>query len=235
MGDGRTTALLISDLTVSVPGRRLCGGLSFSVGPGECVAVMGPSGSGKTTLLNAIAGIHRPDGGAIAISQTAIWSLEEDTRSSFRLRRIGFVFQFGELLPELSVAENVGLPLRLAGVSRAEAMKRSMSELAAIGLAELAARNVEGLSGGETQRVALARALVHRPVLLLADEPTGSLDEANAQRVAALIGDECRRRGVAAVVATHDPVVAERMDRIVRLRDNEVPAAALRPVEAIVR
>lgn len=182
------------------------------------MAVVGPSGCGKTTLLKAIAGLHRPASGQIMIGTQEMWALNEDERASVRLHSIGFVPQFGGLLPELSIIENVMVPLRLAGVERHEAQRRSLAMLKELGVEDLAHQDVATVSGGEGQRVALARALVHRPMLLLADEPTGALDEDNVVLVTRLILRQCRERGIAAVVATHDPIVTQALDRAVPLR-----------------
>ena len=210
--------LTVHNLDLAVPGRTLLTGFSLSVARGESVAVVGPSGCGKTTLLNAIAGLHQPERGEILIDSEKMWNLGEAQRAGIRLKQIGFVFQFGELLPELNVVENVSVPLRLAGVNRHEALRRSHEELARLDLEALAAHDVASLSGGERQRVAVARALVHGPALLLADEPTGSLDEDNVKHVTRVITSECRERGVAALVATHDALVARGLDRVVYLR-----------------
>ncbi len=223
--------LSICDLHLTVPSRTLLAGFSLEVPAGTCVALTGPSGSGKTTLLKAIAGLHRPAGGKIVIGSQPIWELNEGDRSSLRLRAIGFVPQFGGLLFELNVIENVMVPLRLAGVERHEAQRLSRAMLRELGIEALADQDVENVSGGEMQRVALARALVHRPVLLLADEPTGALDEDNVVLVTHLIHRQCRERGIAAVIATHDPLVAQALDRVVPLRRGT--ALQSRPSQAL--
>lgn len=210
--------LTINDLELAVPGRTLFSGFSLSVARGESVALVGPSGCGKTTLLNAIAGLHQPNRGEILINWKNIWNVREVQRAAIRLKHLGFVFQFGELLPELNVIENVSVPLRLAGAKPHEALRRGRVELARLELESLAEHDIASLSGGERQRVALARALVHGPALLLADEPTGSLDEDSVKHVTRIIARECRDRGVAALVATHDVFVARSLDRVVYLR-----------------
>jgi len=214
--------LVVSDLALRVPGRVLFDGISFAADPGEMLAVMGPSGSGKTSLLNCLSGISVPSRGTVTIDGTATSRLGASGRASFRLAHIGLVFQFGELLPELPVVENVALPLCLLGTKRREAEYLALSILDRLGLGDRGDAHPDVLSGGEVQRVAIARALVHRPGLVLADEPTGALDERNAVELMALLGEQARELGATVVVATHDPLVAERVDRVLRLRHGTV-------------
>jgi putative ABC transport system ATP-binding protein len=210
--------LTVEDLTVNVPGRRLFESLSFSVPAGRCLAVVGPSGTGKTSLLNCVAGLFAPVCGRVAVEGQDMWRLREANRAALRLARIGMVFQFGELIPELSTAENVAFPLRLLGVPADQANRRALEMLRRFALAERTDAFPASLSGGELQRAGLARALVHEPALVLADEPTGALDELSTRAVADLLVDAARRSGAAVVVATHDPLVTERMDAVVDLR-----------------
>jgi putative ABC transport system ATP-binding protein len=222
--------LEVVDLSFDVPGRRLLGGVDLAVGAGECVAVMGPSGSGKTSLLNCLSGIARPTAGAVRVDGTDLARLGTSARADFRLRRVGLIFQFGELLPELTVVENVALPLRLQGIGRGEAERRAREWLERLGLGGEGELHPDALSGGEVQRAGIARALTHRPALVVADEPTGALDEANAVRIAALLVAQAKEQGAAVVVATHDPTVAAAADRVLGLREGRLaPADPLRP------
>ncbi|MEJ7762101.1 MAG: ABC transporter ATP-binding protein [Thermomicrobiales bacterium] len=221
--------LTVSGLTMEVPGRRLLDGLDLMVGKGDCLAVMGPSGSGKTSLLNALCGITVPAAGTVILDGTDLSRLKAGARADFRLRHIGLVFQFGELLPELSVLENVSLPLRLAGTKRAEAERRAADWLDRVGLSAHAAKHPEALSGGEVQRAGIARALCHGPGLVLADEPTGALDEVNAELVTGLLVEQAKALGAAVVIATHDLTVAARADRVLRLRDGQLETSGERP------
>lgn len=220
---GRTElgGIRVSNLTLDVPGRRLLDEVDFDVGAGECLAVMGPSGSGKTSLLNCLCGITTPASGRIRIDGTELTDLGLSRRTAFRLRYVGMVFQFGELLPELSALENVALPLRLMGASRREAERQASGWLDRLGLDDGKARP-ETLSGGEIQRVAIARALAHEPRLVLADEPTGALDEENSLRVVELLVGAAKDLGAAVIVATHDPLVASRADLVLRLFDGRL-------------
>jgi putative ABC transport system ATP-binding protein len=191
-------------------------GVDLEVQRGASVTVMGPSGSGKTTLLNCIAGLQPVSGGDIWIDDDRMsGSLSEQQRASLRLHRIGLVFQFGELLPELSVIENVELPLRLRGQRD---LARATDLLDHLSLGNRANSRPSELSGGETQRVAIARAIVTSPTVLLADEPTGALDEDLSETVCELLLSSAREIGAALVVASHDPKVAGLMNRTVRLR-----------------
>jgi putative ABC transport system ATP-binding protein len=196
--------LALSALRKSVPGGRvLFEGLDLEVAPGEIVAVMGESGVGKSTLLNLIAGLDRADSGRVAIDGVALDALDDDRRTAVRRDRIGFVFQAFHILPHLSLAQNVALPLALQGLARAEALVRATAMLQAVGLDGRAGGRPSELSGGELQRVALARALVHRPALVLADEPTGNLDPETAARILDLFVGEVRASGAAAILVTH--------------------------------
>ncbi len=217
--------LEVEDLTLDVPGRRLLTDTGLVVDAAECVAILGASGVGKTSLLNCIAGISTPTLGCVRVKGTVLSELVPAGRAAFRLQNIGIVFQFGELLPELSLVENVALPLRLRRMPRREAERRARLQLDRLGLSDHAAAHPDLLSGGEIQRAGIARALVHGPLLVLADEPTGMLDEASTQIVAALLRRTARELGVAIVVVTHDPIVAAEADRVLRIRDHRLVSA----------
>ena len=205
--------------------RHILRDVSFRLAPGQVAAVWGPSGSGKTTLLNLVGGLLRPDAGTIRVAvsdapeagrEVAVHALSSAERLRYRRRHVGFVFQFLNLLPTLTVAENVLLPLELNGLGdRAE---EALRRLEALGIADLGQRFPDALSGGEQQRVAIARALAHAPTLVLADEPTGNLDADNAARVADCLWDQVRDAGAGLVLATHNERLAERADTVVRLR-----------------
>jgi len=193
--------------------------VNLRVGSGEVVALIGRSGSGKSTLLNLLSGIDQPDAGAVEIDGQTVSTLREPERTLFRRRHIGFVYQFFNLLPTLDVEENVRLALELNGIRGAEARRRSEHMLAEVGLAERLHSAVDALSGGEQQRVAIARALVHEPSVLLADEPTGNLDEETASQVFPLLTSLVRNRGATLLLATHDRALAASADRVFELHD----------------
>jgi putative ABC transport system ATP-binding protein len=197
-------------------------GASLTVGAGEIVAVMGPSGSGKSTLLHCLAGILTPDGGEVRFDGRRIDTLGEAERSALRRDRFGFVFQFGQLVPELTADENVALPLLLAGVRRAEALARAHQWFERLDLDGLGGRRSGELSGGQAQRVALARALVAEPAVLFADEPTGSLDSLTGEHVMDLLVATARAHGTTVVLVTHEARVAAYADREVVVRDGTV-------------
>jgi putative ABC transport system ATP-binding protein len=209
--------LEVRGLARSFAGRPLLAGLDLSVAAGEWVALVGESGSGKSTLLNLVAGLDRADAGEIVVDGTRIDPADDDATARWRRRNVGFVFQSFHLLAYLDVAANVGLPLALLGVPAPERAARVREMLESVGLGGFEPRRPGTLSGGEMQRAAIARALVHRPRLLLADEPTGNLDEANAAAVLDCLGQAVKRSGAAALMVTHSPVAAARADRIVRL------------------
>jgi putative ABC transport system ATP-binding protein len=209
--------LRVSDLYKTWGGQPVLAGIGVVVAAGEFVAVVGRSGSGKSTLLQLIAGIDRPDRGHILLGGRDIVPLDEAQRARLRREAIGLVFQQGNLVPTLNVLDNLRLPLELRGVSAAAARSEAQAMLASLGLAALATRDVATLSGGEQQRVAVARALVHRPVLVLADEPTASLDADNAALVLDLLQAACHERGAALLMATHAQEVMGRAQRLLRI------------------
>ena len=198
-------------------GAPLIAGADLEVAAGEWVAIVGESGSGKSTLLNVIAGLDRPDRGEVLLEGRALDYGDDDALALWRRRHVGFVFQSFHLLPYLSVAENVALPLALLGVAAGERRSRAAQGLASVGLAGFGDRKPATLSGGEMQRAAIARALIHRPRLLLADEPTGNLDAANAAAVLDCLAAAVRQANAAALMVTHSPVAAGRADRVLRL------------------
>jgi putative ABC transport system ATP-binding protein len=198
--------------------------LTFSVGQGETVALLGASGSGKTTLLNLISGIDSPDSGKVLLDGVDVHALAEPERTLLRRRRIGFVFQFFNLIQTLTVGENVALPLELLGDDDASAQQRAAALLEDVGLGGLSNRFPETLSGGEQQRAAIARALAHRPDLLLADEPTGNLDEDTGGRIIELLTGLARQQGTTMLLVTHSTHVAQAADRVLRLSHGQVVA-----------
>jgi putative ABC transport system ATP-binding protein len=197
-------------------------GADLSVTAGEIVAIMGPSGSGKSTLLHCLAGILTPDSGEILFDGKRVDTLRETERSALRRDRFGFVFQFGQLVPELTAEENVALPLLLAKKRRAGALVEARTWFGKLGLDGLEGRRSGELSGGQAQRVALARALVARPDVLFADEPTGSLDSLPGEQVMDLLVTSAREQGTTVLLVTHEPRVAAYADREVMVRDGKV-------------
>jgi len=201
---------------------RVLDRLDAQIASGERVAVMGRSGSGKSTLLNLISGIDRADSGAVYVDGLEVTALGEPARTLFRRAHIGFVYQFFNLIPTLDVAENVRLVLELNGLRGRAARERSLAALADVGLRARAHSAIEALSGGEQQRVAIARALVHAPQLLLADEPTGNLDDVTAQEVLPSLLALTRARGTTLVMVTHDEALAAAADRVLELREGRL-------------
>jgi putative ABC transport system ATP-binding protein len=206
-------------------------GVDIAIHPGEILAVMGPSGSGKSTLLHLLAGLLRPAGGEVRLDGQRLDNLPERQRSAVRLAQLGFVFQFGNLVPELTLVENTELPLRLAGASARAARGRAMEMLGLLGIAAHAGKRLNQVSGGEAQRAAVARALVHRPRVILADEPTGALDTISGEIVLEALVTAAREQASAVVLVTHELKVAAWADRDIALRDGRIvgqrePAAA---------
>ncbi|GAB2604326.1 ABC transporter ATP-binding protein [Streptomyces capparidis] len=194
-------------------------GADFSVRSGEVVAVMGPSGSGKSTLLQCLAGLVRPDSGTVHYDGRELTAMRDGERSALRRGAFGFVFQFGQLVPELTCRENVALPLRLAGARRRDADARAAEWLDRLEVGDVAGKRPGEVSGGQGQRVAVARALVTGPKVVFADEPTGALDSLNGERVMRLLTDAARDTGAAVVLVTHEARVAAWSDREVVVRD----------------
>jgi putative ABC transport system ATP-binding protein len=210
--------LQVRGLAKSWPGGApLFEAVDLDLAPGELVAILGESGAGKSTLLNIIAGLDRADAGTVTVNGGIVSAMDEDDLARWRRRHVGFVFQAFHLLPYLTVEENVGLPLLLNGVAAAERGARSRAALEAVGMGMHAARRPASLSGGEMQRVAVARAVAHRPALVLADEPTGNLDEANAAATMEALRAAVKREGAAGLLVTHSAVAAASADRVLRL------------------
>jgi putative ABC transport system ATP-binding protein len=201
---------------------RALRGVDLTVRRGEMVAIMGPSGCGKTTLLNCLSGLDDVDAGEIVIEGTALSAMSDRERTDYRARRMGFVFQFYNLMPVLSAVENVELPLLVARVGAPAARRRALEALDLVGIADRAAHRPDELSGGERQRVTIARALVNDPAVVWADEPTGDLDSENAQEIVALLRRLNLERGLSFLIVTHDLEVGRRTDRIVRMLDGSI-------------
>jgi lipoprotein-releasing system ATP-binding protein len=200
-------------------------GADLALNAGEIVALVAPSGTGKSTLLHLAGLLEKPDSGEVLVAGQAAGTLNDDQRTAIRRNTIGFVYQFHHLLPEFTALENIALPQMTAGTARAEANARATELLHAFGLHGRETHRPGKLSGGEQQRVAIARALANRPRILLADEPTGNLDVATADRVFGELLQAVRGQGVAALIATHNPALAARMDRVVTLQEGRVVAA----------
>ena len=198
-------------------------GTSVTIPPGQRVAILGPSGSGKSTLLNLVSGIDLPEAGTVRVGDVDIGALSERDRTLFRRNHVGFVFQFFNLMPTLTVMENLLLPLELTGVN--DGRGRAMELLDAVELGARADAFPDRLSGGEQQRVAIARALIHKPDLLLADEPTGNLDQDTGEIVVRLLDDLVRASGTTLVVVTHSRELAQRMDRVLRVDHGQLVEA----------
>ncbi|MEU0250355.1 ABC transporter ATP-binding protein [Streptomyces sp. NPDC006235] len=196
-------------------------GAEFSIHPGEVVAVMGPSGSGKSTLLHCLAGIVTPDSGSITYNGREVTAMSDAERSALRRSEFGFVFQFGQLVPELTCVENVALPMRLNGSSRKEAERTALAWMERLEVDELRKKRPGEVSGGQGQRVAVARALVTNPRVVFADEPTGALDSFNGERVMELLTDAARSANTAVVLVTHEARVAAYSDREIVVRDGK--------------
>jgi len=200
--------------------------VDLEIHAGQTVAVAGPSGSGKTSLLLLLAGLEKPAGGSVSLDGVRLDTLDRDAAADLRRDRIGIVFQSFHLLPSLTALENVALPLQIAG--RPDAFERARAQLSRVGLADRLAHHPGRLSGGEQQRVAIARALVHRPRLLLADEPTGNLDDHTGRMIRDLLFELHRELGTTIVLVTHDPAFAARCDRVLRLHDGRLHERGLR-------
>ncbi len=224
MSDGPALRITGLNQTFHQGGRELkvLRDLDMTVDRGEAVALIGPSGSGKSTLLHAAGLLEQPDGGDIEISGQRCSTMGDAQRTVIRRKQLGFVYQFHHLLPEFTALENVMMPMRLARAPKSEGLSRAEKLLGEMGLADRIGHVPAQLSGGEQQRVAIARALANQPVLLLADEPTGNLDQATAELVFEELLLAVRDRGLSMLVATHDVMIADRLDRVVRLQDGHV-------------
>jgi putative ABC transport system ATP-binding protein len=212
--------LTLSNVSKSYQGtqpRNVLRAVNLELRAGECVAIMGESGTGKSTLLNLAAGLDRPDAGRILFEGQDLATLDDDAVTLERRQKMGFVFQAFHVLPNLSAAQNIALPLLLNGVGAKDVAQRVAAALASVGLDGRADTMPRELSGGELQRVAIARALVHRPRLVLADEPTGNLDHDTAMRILHLLRELTRQHGAAALLVTHSAVAAATADRVLRL------------------
>ena len=204
-------------------------GVSLSVNSGQSVGVVGPSGSGKSTLLMVMAGLERVDSGKVMLADEDFSGLNEDGLAAFRGRNIGIIFQSFHLIPNMTALENVAVPLELAGTR--DAFAKAEAEMVAVGLGERLSHYPAQMSGGEQQRVAIARALAPDPKILVADEPTGNLDEETGKQVAVLLSAQQRERGTTLVLVTHDPALAKRCDRMLKVRAGEIEPEAV-PVKA---
>ncbi|WP_216904814.1 ABC transporter ATP-binding protein [Synechococcus sp. CCY 9618] len=207
--------------------------VDLHIAPGQFVVLLGQSGSGKSTLLNLIGGIDTPSSGSVRIAGVDLTALDERRRTLFRRDRIGFIFQFFNLIPTLSVLENITLPGELAGLPRPSLEIGARDLLARVGLADRAAAMPDRLSGGQQQRVAIARALLHQPLLILADEPTGNLDEHTGEQVLQLLIALTRQQGRTLIMATHNAAIAERADRVLRVQEGHLLEEAASPPAAI--
>jgi putative ABC transport system ATP-binding protein len=214
--------LLISGLVKRYGARTILDRLSLRVEPGATIAIVGESGAGKSTLLNLIAGLERPDAGRIELAGTELTMLDDDARTRVRRDAIGFVFQAFHIIPHLTALENTVLPLVLQGVEARERAARAHGMLEAVGLGDRAQAMPRELSGGELQRISIARALVHRPALVLADEPTGNLDPDTAQSVLALLTTSAHSGDAATIIVTHSEAAAQSADRILRLAHGQL-------------
>ena len=224
MSDGPALRITGLNQTFYQGGRELkvLRDLDMTVDRGEAVALIGPSGSGKSTLLHAAGLLEQPDGGEIEITGQRCSTMGDAQRTAIRCKQLGFVYQFHHLLPEFTALENVMMPIRLARTPKSEGLYRAEKLLSEMGLADRIGHVPAQLSGGEQQRVAIARALANQPVLLLADEPTGNLDQATAELVFEELLLAVRDRGLSMLVATHDVMIADRLDRVVRIQDGHV-------------
>jgi putative ABC transport system ATP-binding protein len=222
MDDGTAPLARLSRVSKRYRNHPVLLDVDLAIGQGELIVIVGRSGSGKSTLLKLLGGLDRPTSGEVSLLGRRLDSMSERELAALRRKTIGFVFQFFNLIPTLTVLENVSLPLALNGVARAEARRRSSELLGELGVAEFAERFPEELSGGEQQRVAIARAIAHEPQLVLADEPTGNLDLETAQSVIELLDRTCRKRGATLVMATHGREVIGAADRVLTIRNARI-------------
>ena len=211
--------LVAKNLTKSYGAVRALAGVSIDIPAGQQLAIMGPSGSGKSTLLHCLSGILLPDVGTVTLGGTDVTALSDAKRSQLRRTHFGFVFQDGQLIDELTAAENVAFPLLLAGVGRSRALREAEVWIERLGLAGMGSRKPGEMSGGQAQRLAIARALIHQPSVVFADEPTGALDQATGHEVMQLLTSVCEMSGATLIVVTHDTEVARWCTRLVEIRD----------------
>ncbi len=215
--------VVASDLLLSYGETPALRGVGLTLMPGEAVALMGPSGSGKSSLLHCLAGVLRPDSGEVTVAGVRLDSMSERERSQHRLSHMGMVFQFGNLIPELTLAENVMLPLQLLGHRAADVRPRANALLEALEIADVSDRRAGAVSGGQAQRAAVARAVIHRPSVIFADEPTGALDTVNADKVLDSLLGLARDIGSTVLVVTHENRIAAHCDRLLTMRDGLIP------------
>lgn len=216
--------IIATDIVRSYDGLRVVDGVSLSVADGEFVSIVGPSGAGKTTLLQIIGSLDRPDSGRVCYDGTEITSMGERELAAFRNRNMGFVFQFHQLLPEFTLAENVAMPAMIGGMSRRQALGRAAELLGSLGLGERLTHRPSQLSGGERQRGAVARALINDPRVILADEPTGSLDSHNRRELLELFARLRDLTGKTLIIVTHDETLARSADRVIHMADGRIAA-----------
>lgn len=214
--------LKLTNITKSFGSLQVLKGVDLEIHSGEVVSIIGPSGAGKTTLLQIMGTLDRPDGGSVSFDGVAVEAMKERELSAFRNRHIGFVFQFHQLLPEFTALENVMIPAFIGGVERREAEAQAMELLQLMGLGDRAQHKPNELSGGEKQRVAVARALINKPDVVLADEPSGSLDSHNKEELYRLIFDLRNRLGQTFVIVTHDEALAQMTDRTIHIIDGMI-------------
>lgn len=212
----------VKDVTKSFDRLQVLRGIDLTVERGEIISIVGPSGAGKTTLLQIMGSLDRPDSGTVSYDGTDIFSMSEKQKARFRNANIGFVFQFHQLLPEFTIAENVAMPALIGGMSRAKAFARAKELLDYLGLGDRISHKPSQLSGGERQRGAVARALVNSPDVVLADEPSGSLDSVNRQELHRLFFDLRRDMGQTFVIVTHDESLAAMADRTIAMHDGKI-------------
>ena len=212
----------VKDVTKSFDRLQVLKGIDLTVERGEIISIVGPSGAGKTTLLQIMGSLDRPDSGTVSYDGTDIFSMSENQKASFRNANIGFVFQFHQLLPEFTIAENVAMPALIGGMSRTKALARAKELLDYLGLGDRISHKPSQISGGERQRGAVARALVNSPDVVLADEPSGSLDSVNRQELHRLFFDLRRDMGQTFVIVTHDESLAAMADRTIAMHDGRI-------------